>query len=85
MLAEKWGNSEFTVLNKIFLDFFDKSTGKEIATVELDVNGNSKFTNLTSGEDQALVEDMNGDGFSFKFKKIGRLMKIITDFINIRS
>ena len=65
---------------KIFVDFFDKSTGKEIYTVELKSDGSSLLNNITNGEVQALGENMNVTGFSFNFKKMGKVLNIITDF-----
>ena len=85
MLTEKrsGGSWKASVINRIFVDFFDKSTGKEIATVELNRDGRSLFTNVTSGEDHALTESTKvhlTTGSSFDFKKIGKSMNIITDF-----
>ena len=65
---------------KIFVDFFDKSTGKAIHTVELKSDGSSLLNNITSGEVQALGESMNVTAFSFNFKKMGKVLNIITDF-----
>ena len=85
MLTEKGsgGSPKASVIKKIYVDFFDKSPGKEIATVELNLDGRSLFTNVTSGEGHALIESTNvhlTTGSSFNFKKIGKSMNIITDF-----
>ena len=85
MLTEKGSNGvpKSSVIKKIYVDFFDKSSGKEIATVELNLDGRSLFTNVTSGEDHALIESTNvhlTTGSSFDFKKIGKSINIITDF-----
>ena len=87
MLTEKGsgGLPEFqsSVIKKIYVDFFDKSTEEEIATVELSRDGKSLFTNVTSGENHSLLESTNvhlTTESSFNFKKIGKSINIITDF-----
>ena len=80
MLTEKWsGNSNILYVRNIFIDFFARSNGDEIATVVFDNKGNSALINSSNNKKEAVPESMHGDGFSFKFMKTQRYMTIITN------
>ena len=83
METERWRNRELSIASRMFLDLYDELTGNRIGTIEFDRNGNSFFTNVLNGVDQTkdiLVDSMQGNGFKFKFWKIGRAMTVLTDF-----
>ena len=78
ILAEKGNSGDPRLLGaikKIFIDFFGKSGGKHVGTVELNRDGSALLSASTSSPDPepALIE-------GFNFRKIGKLLNVITDF-----
>ena len=81
MLAEK-RKREVSVINAVFVDFFDESTGKHIYTVELYSDGSAFRQYVGSDSKRALVctgcDFYSNSKFLYQFKKMGKVLNIMT-------